>query len=166
MPEGQRALAQQDIIHKSARAGCEEDDTISKGCDARAMEPFGAAASSIAVIGSIARTASAAKTLYSNYREAEEDSQHIQKQREHLKINQSLLQSHRLENPDQLNGINVLFTNLEAALPSQPCSAERIDKFTWAALGGKRKAQDKITKLKEIESSTSVTLQFLNLGKM
>lgn len=157
MPDGQRALGPQDIFQEVPKRCCQEDATIPSP-DTRAMEPFGAAAGGLALIGGVVKTASAVKTTCSDYQLAEKDGQHVQRQKELLRINQSLLESHQVQTPYHFDGINNAFKEVATALNSQPCLDKKKDKVVWV-LGGKRKAQDNISKLKEIESSMGVTLQ-------
>jgi hypothetical protein len=136
-----------------------QDKTVAQNCCKKEiMDPFSVTVSAVALAGSFGTTASVLKTLHSDYRDADKDSHHIQQQKKHLQLNQSLLDGLIPNSPSPLHGLKSPLADIEAELPAQPCEGKKRNKLRWAARGGKRKAQDKIGKLKEIESSTSVTL--------
>jgi hypothetical protein len=111
-----------------------------------------------ALAGYVATTASGLNTVHSDYRNADKDSRHIQLQKEHLQINQGMLNNLLPKTPSTLHAIKSSLSDIESALPAQPCTGRKREKLRWAAYGGKRKAQQEIGKLKEVETSTTVTL--------
>jgi hypothetical protein len=136
-----------------------QDKTVAQNCfQKEIMDPFSVTVSAVALAGSFGTTASVLKTLHSDYRDADKDSHHIQQQKKHLQLNQSLLDDLIPNASSPLHCLKSSLADIEAALPTQPCEGKKKDKLRWAACGGKRKAQDKIGKLKEIESSTSISL--------
>jgi hypothetical protein len=162
MPDKQRAPQEKDKINvcaeKCHRKGI-PDRILSQNCTRKeTMDPFSVTVSAVALAGSFGTTASVLKTLHSDYRDADKDSHHIQQQKKHLQLNQSLLDGLVPDATSPLHCLKSSLADIEAALPTQPCEGKKRDRLRWAACGGKRKAQDKIGKLKEIESSTSISL--------
>jgi len=119
-----------------------------------------------ALAGYIATTASAFNTVHSNYRNADKDSRHIQLQKEHLQLNQAMLNDLIPNTSNTLHGLKSSLADIETALPTRPCAGKKRDKLRWAAYGGKRKAQEEIGRLKEIETSTAVTLLLTTNDKL
>jgi hypothetical protein len=150
MPNKQRAPQEKDKINvcaeKCHRKGI-PDRILSQNCTRKeTMDPFSVTVSAVALAGSFGTTAS------------DKDSHHIQQQKKHLQLNQSLLDGLVPDATSPLHCLKSSLADIEAALPTQPCEGKKRDRLRWAACGGKRKAQDKIGKLKEIESSTSISL--------
>lgn len=158
MPDDQPSFRQQDISRGGPEKWCEEDATLST-TGATFMEPFGAASATVALVGGIVKTASGIKIACSDYKEAPKDEQHTLRQKEQLRINQTLLKSHQFENLDHFAGVQLALTEAAAAFESQPRLDSKRKKLTYAVFGGKHKAQKVSSKLKEIESSLGVTFQ-------
>lgn len=125
------------------------------------MDPFSILGTATALAATTATAASSIKLLHSNYRDATKDSLHFQRQKEHLQINFSLADGILHDVPSLKSSL----ADIEAALPPQPFAGRRRDKLRWA-LGRKRKAQDEIGRWKDVQSSTSMTLQLKTHNKL
>jgi len=162
MPDKHRAPQEKDKINGCARKCHREgiqDKIVAQNCSRKEiMDPFSVTVSAVALAGSFGAAASVLKTLHSDYRDADKDSHHIQQQKKHLQLNQSLLDGLIPNAASPLHCLKSSLADIEAVLPTQPCEDKKRDRLRWAAGGGKRKAQDQIGKLKEIESSTSISL--------
>lgn len=156
-PAGEKC--EEKIAEKSTLAFQRRDTTES-------MDPFSIALGVVALTGAITSTASEVGNLRSSYLHALEDSQHIQGQKKHIQLNRFLLEDEKLGLSSLLyDALQSSLIDIETALPAQPCEGSKRDKIRWAAGGGRRKARDEIAKLKETESSATLSLSLTALIK-
>lgn len=139
----------------------------SQSCDLRdIMDPFSVTLGVVALTGTLLTAASKVDAFHSSYQKAGKDNHHIQDQKKQLQFNQTLLEELKSNLPSSVqNGLKSSLADLEAALPSEHYLGKQREKLRWAAFGGKQKAQDKIARLKEIESSAILTLLLTTMNK-
>jgi len=123
------------------------------------MDPLSIGVSVPTIAGGALATASKVNTLRSNYQNADKEMLQLQRLKEYLQMNRSLLNNLPVNVKSHLPHLDSSLADIEAALPSPPPNAKKRHRITWATRD-KKKAKAEIGHLKDIESATSVTLLF------
>jgi hypothetical protein len=146
--------------HLCSLQGCANDrKQLPSGNYCSAMDPLSITVSGMTIVGGVVATASKANTFGTDYRNADKERLQIQRQKDHLQINRSLLNKVSTNIKSRLPNLDSCLADIEAALPSKPPNATKRNRLTWAT-GAKNKAKAEIGLLKDIESATSLTILF------
>jgi hypothetical protein len=121
------------------------------------MDPLSVPASIIALGGAGTGVATALKTFYKDYREAPSQMLHAQRQGLQVQTNHAQLNNLPQQLREAIQPANSSIRDVQSALPHGLSSHRKRDRLKWA-MSGRGKVDVEISRLKEAESSTILTL--------
>src|SRR4030088_948717 len=121
------------------------------------MDPLSITVSAITLEDAGARIASTVKGFHADYRDAKKQVLHSQRRRDLLRTNQTQINQLPLQIKDTISPARLSINDIKAALSSTISSSRKRDRLTWA-LRGKDKVKEELSRLQDVESSTTLSL--------